>query len=200
ERGRLKKDTIVTTVMSNIGLYKAMKENNLNSVQTKVGDRYVVEAMRKDGYNVGGEQSGHVVFLDFNTTGDGMLTALQLLNVIKQTGKKLSELAAEVKTYPQELVNIKVTDKKAAIDNEKIKEAIAKVEEKMAGDGRVLVRPSGTEDLLRVMAEAKTQELVHDYVMEIADVVEAEMGVNEEVIKSLETSGARINVIENVDC
>ena len=179
ERGRLKKDTIVTTVMSNIGLYKAMKENNLNSVQTKVGDRYVVEAMRKDGYNVGGEQSGHVVFLDFNTTGDGMLTALQLLNVIKQTGKKLSELAAEVKTYPQELVNIKVTDKKAALDNEKIKEAIAKVEEKMAGDGRVLVRPSGTEDLLRVMAEAKTQELVHDYVMEIADVVEAEMGVNE---------------------
>jgi phosphoglucosamine mutase len=165
--------------MSNIGLYKAMKENNLNSVQTKVGDRYVVEAMRKDGYNVGGEQSGHVVFLDFNTTGDGMLTALQLLNVIKQTGKKLSELAAEVKTYPQELVNIKVTDKKAALDNEKIKEAIAKVEEKMAGDGRVLVRPSGTEDLLRVMAEAKTQELVHDYVMEIADVVEAEMGVNE---------------------
>ena len=156
ERGRLKKDTIVTTVMSNIGLYKAMKENNLNSVQTKVGDRYVVEA-----------------------TGDGMLTALQLLNVIKQTGKKLSELAAEVKTYPQELVNIKVTDKKAALDNEKIKEAIAKVEEKMAGDGRVLVRPSGTEDLLRVMAEAKTQELVHDYVMEIADVVEAEMGVNE---------------------
>lgn len=100
--------------MSNIGLYKAMKENNLNSVQTKVGDRYVVEAMRKDGYNVGGEQSGHVVFLDFNTTGDGMLTALQLLNVIKQTGKKLSELAAEVKTYPQELVNIKVTDKKSS--------------------------------------------------------------------------------------
>lgn len=177
ERGRLKKDTIVTTVMSNIGLYKAMAKNDLNSVKTQVGDRYVVEEMRKDGYNVGGEQSGHVVFLDFNTTGDGMLTALQLLNVIKQTGKKLSELAAEVTTYPQELVNVHVTDKKAALDNEVIKAAIAKVEDKMGDEGRVLVRPSGTEDLLRVMAEAPTQELVHDYVMEIVDVVKKEMGV-----------------------
>ena len=177
ERGRLKKDTIVTTVMSNIGLYKAMAKANLTSVKTQVGDRYVVEEMRKDGYNVGGEQSGHVVFLDFNTTGDGMLTALQLLNVLKQTGKKLSELAAEVVTYPQELVNVRVTDKKAALDNAAIKEAIAKVEAKMGDEGRVLVRPSGTEDLLRVMAEASTKELVHDYVMEIADVVQKEMGV-----------------------
>ena len=177
ERGRLKKDTIVTTVMSNIGLYKAMAKANLTSVKTQVGDRYVVEEMRKDGYNVGGEQSGHVVFLDFNTTGDGMLTALQLLNVLKQTGKKLSELAAEVVTYPQELVNVRVTDKKAALDNAAIKEVIAKVEAKMGDEGRVLVRPSGTEDLLRVMAEASTKELVHDYVMEIADVVQKEMGV-----------------------
>ena len=177
ERGRLKKDTIVTTVMSNIGLYKAMAKANLTSVKTQVGDRYVVEEMRKDGYNVGGEQSGHVVFLDFNTTGDGMLTALQLLNVLKQTGKKLSELAAEVVTYPQELVNVRVTDKKAALDNAAIKEVIAKVEAKMGDEGRVLVRPSGTEDLLRVMAEASTKELVHDYVMEIAYVVQKEMGV-----------------------
>lgn len=177
QRGRLKKDTIVTTVMSNIGLYKAMEQNNLKSVKTKVGDRYVVEAMRKDGYNVGGEQSGHVVFLDFNTTGDGMLTALQLLNVMKQTGKKLSELADEVTTYPQELVNVKVVDKKKALDNPKIKEVIAKVEQKMGSEGRVLVRPSGTENLLRVMAEATTKELVHDYVMEIVDVVKAEVGV-----------------------
>ncbi|KRM18371.1 phosphoglucosamine mutase [Ligilactobacillus hayakitensis DSM 18933 = JCM 14209] len=178
-RGRLKKETIVTTVMSNLGLYKAMEENNLNSVQTKVGDRYVVEEMRKDGYNVGGEQSGHVVFLDFNTTGDGMLTSLQLLNVMKQTGKKLSELAAEVTTYPQELVNVRVTDKQAALNNEKINETIKQVEAKMAGDGRVLVRPSGTEDLLRVMAEAKTPELVHEYVMEIVNVVKSEMGIEE---------------------
>ncbi|MCQ2557212.1 MAG: phosphoglucosamine mutase [Ligilactobacillus sp.] len=177
EQGRLKQDTIVTTVMSNIGLYKAMAAHDLNSVKTKVGDRYVVEEMRKSGYNLGGEQSGHIVFLDYNTTGDGMLTSLQLLNVMKQTGKKLSELAAEVTTYPQELVNVRVTDKQAALDNQKIKDAIAQVEEKMAGDGRVLVRPSGTEDLLRVMAEASTQELVHQYVQEIVDVVQAEMGI-----------------------
>lgn len=179
ERGRLKKDTIVTTVMSNIGLYKAMEQHELNSIKTKVGDRYVVEEMRKSGYNVGGEQSGHVVFLDFNTTGDGMLTALQLLNVIKQTGKPLSELAAEVTTYPQELVNVRVTDKKLALENQAIKDVIAQVEEQMGNEGRVLVRPSGTEDLLRVMAEAPTKELVHDYVMQIVDVVKAEMGIEE---------------------
>ncbi|MFT9005284.1 MAG: phosphoglucosamine mutase [Liquorilactobacillus hordei] len=177
ERGRLKKDTIVTTVMSNIGLYKAMENHELHSVKTQVGDRYVVEKMRKDGYNLGGEQSGHVVFLDFNTTGDGMLTALQLLNVVQKTGKKLSELAGEVTTYPQELINVKVTDKKAALENEAIKEIIKQVEIKMGSEGRVLVRPSGTENLLRVMAEAKTKEEVHEYVMQIVDVVKKEMGV-----------------------
>ena len=179
DRGRLKKDTIVTTVMSNLGLYKAMEANGLHSVKTQVGDRYVVEEMLKNGYNLGGEQSGHVVFLDFNTTGDGMLTALQLLNIIKKTGKKLSELAAEVTTYPQELVNVKVQDKKKALENQAIKDVIAKVEDEMAGEGRVLVRPSGTEDLLRVMAEAKTPELVHQYVMEIVDVVKDQVGVED---------------------
>ena len=155
-----------------------MEKNGLVSVKTKVGDRYVVEEMLKNGYNVGGEQSGHVVFLDFNTTGDGMLTSLQLLNVMKQTGKKLSELAAEVQTYPQELVNVRVQDKKEALNNQNIKDKIAEVEGKMAGEGRVLVRPSGTEDLLRVMAEAATPELVHDYVMEIVNVVKEEVGVD----------------------
>ncbi|KRN89995.1 phosphoglucosamine mutase [Ligilactobacillus ceti] len=179
ERGRLKKDTIVTTVMSNIGLYKAMEANELETVKTKVGDRYVVEEMRKNGYNLGGEQSGHVVFLDFNTTGDGMLTALQVLNVMKQTGKAMSELANEVQTYPQELVNVRVTDKQAALNDPEILQVIADVEAKMQGEGRVLVRPSGTEDLLRVMAEAKTEELVHQYVQEIVDVVQARMGITE---------------------
>lgn len=179
DRGRLKKDTIVTTVMSNLGLYKAMEAHGLKSVKTKVGDRYVVEEMRKHGYNVGGEQSGHVVFLDFNTTGDGMLTALQLLNIMKQTGKPLSELASEVTAYPQELVNVKVKDKKTALENQAIQDVIKDVEKRMAGEGRVLVRPSGTQDLLRVMAEAKTPELVHDYVTEIADVVRKEVGVEE---------------------
>ena len=177
ERGRLKKDTIVTTVMSNLGMYKAMKKASLVSVKTKVGDRYVVEEMLKNGYNLGGEQSGHVVFLDLNTTGDGMLTALQLLNVMKQTGKKLSELAEEVHTYPQELVNVKVQDKQKALNNQKIKGKIAEVQDKMDGEGRVLVRPSGTENLLRVMAEASTEDLVHDYVSEIVAVVKAEVGI-----------------------
>ncbi|WP_283678130.1 phosphoglucosamine mutase [Lentilactobacillus sp. Marseille-Q4993] len=177
ERGRLKKDTIVTTVMSNLGMYKAMERNGLTSVKTKVGDRYVVEEMNKNGYNLGGEQSGHIVFLDFNTTGDGMLTSLQLLTVMKVTGKKLSELANEVTKYPQKLVNVKVSDKKHALDNDKIKQSIAEVEKEMNGDGRVLVRPSGTEPLLRVMTEAPTKELVNKYTDAIADVVKAEIGI-----------------------
>ena len=177
ENGRLKKDTVVTTVMSNLGMYKALEAHGMKSVKTKVGDRYVVEEMLKNGYNLGGEQSGHIIFLDHNTTGDGMLTALQLLQVIKTTDKSLAELAADVTTYPQELVNIKVADKQAAMKNEKLLAVIKEVEDKMNGDGRVLVRPSGTEPLLRIMAEAPTKELVHDYVMKIADVAKQELVV-----------------------
>ncbi|MCK8623921.1 phosphoglucosamine mutase [Apilactobacillus xinyiensis] len=177
EHGRLKQDTIVTTVMSNLGMYKAMEAHGLTNVQTKVGDRYVVEEMNKDGYNLGGEQSGHIVFLDFNTTGDGLLTSLQVMHVMKDTGKTLSELAADVKTYPQKLINVKVSDKTAALNNEKVTKVIQKVEKDMNGDGRVLVRPSGTEPLLRVMTEAPTKELVDKYTNEIADVVKAEVGV-----------------------
>ncbi|KIS03932.1 phosphoglucosamine mutase [Paucilactobacillus wasatchensis] len=175
ERGRLKKDTVVTTVMSNLGMYKALEKAGLTSVKTKVGDRYVVEEMLKNGYNLGGEQSGHIIFLDFNTTGDGMLTALQLLSVIKQTGKPLSELAQEVTEYPQELVNIQVKDKQAALKNEALLAIIAQVEKEMASDGRVLVRPSGTEPLLRIMAEAPTKEAVHEYVARIAAVAKKEL-------------------------
>jgi phosphoglucosamine mutase len=178
ERGRLKDDTIVTTVMSNLGLYKALEAHDMNSVKTQVGDRYVVEEMLKDGYNLGGEQSGHIVFLDHNTTGDGMLTAIQLMYVVKQTGKKLSELAADVTTYPQKLVNVRVQDKKLALENQAIKDVIAKVEDEMNGDGRVLVRPSGTEDLLRIMAEAPTEETVGQYVDRIVAVVKSEVGAD----------------------
>lgn len=176
--GRLKKDTIVTTVMSNLGMYKAMEAHGMTSVKTKVGDRYVVEQMLADGYNLGGEQSGHIVFLDFNTTGDGMLTSLQLLHIMKETGKKLSELVADVQDYPQELVNVKVADKKAALNNPAVKAIIDTVEKEMSGDGRVLVRPSGTEPLLRVMAEAPTKEAVKAYVDRIAAVVKQEVGVD----------------------
>lgn len=177
EKKRLKKDTIVTTVMSNLGFHKAVEEIGLKDVVTQVGDRYVVEEMRKNDYNFGGEQSGHMIFLDYNTTGDGMLSGIQLLNVMKQTGKKLSELADEVTIYPQKLVNIRVTDKNGAMEVPAIKAVVEQAEAEMNGEGRILVRPSGTEPFLRVMAEAPTQEKVDYYVDKIAEVVRAEIGV-----------------------
>ena len=173
---RLKQDTIVTTVMSNLGFHKAVEAIGLKDVITQVGDRYVVEEMRKNDYNFGGEQSGHMVFLDFNTTGDGMLSGIQLLSIIKETGKKLSELAAEVTIYPQKLVNIRVTNKNGAMEVPAIKAVIEEAEKEMNGEGRILVRPSGTEPLLRVMAEAPSDELVNYYVDKIAAVVQAEIG------------------------
>ncbi|MEO2497643.1 phosphoglucosamine mutase, partial [Enterococcus faecalis] len=131
EKKRLKKDTIVTTVMSNLGFHKAVEEIGLKDVVTQVGDRYVVEEMRKNDYNFGGEQSGHMIFLDYNTTGDGMLSGIQLLNVMKQTGKKLSELADEVTIYPQKLVNIRVTDKNGAMEVPAIKAVVEQAEAEM---------------------------------------------------------------------
>ncbi|MDT2744742.1 phosphoglucosamine mutase [Enterococcus asini] len=175
---RLKQDTIVTTVMSNLGFHKAVEEIGLRDVITQVGDRYVVEEMRKNDYNFGGEQSGHMIFLDFNTTGDGMLSGIQLLSIMKATGKKLSELAAEVTIYPQKLVNIRVSDKNGAMEVPAIKAVIDEAEAEMAGNGRILVRPSGTEPLLRVMAEAETDEKVEYYVEKIAAVVRAEIGID----------------------
>lgn len=179
QEGRLKQQTVVSTVMSNLGFYKALEVQEIKSIQTAVGDRYVVEEMKKNGYNLGGEQSGHIIFLDYNTTGDGMLTGLQLINIIKQTKKPLSELAKEMKKYPQRLVNIRVMDKHHVTDNEKVKEVIEQVEKEMAGNGRVLVRPSGTEPLVRVMVEAATIEECDSYVNRIASVVRAEMGIEE---------------------
>lgn len=179
ERGQLKQGTVVSTVMSNLGFYKGLEEHGIQSVQTAVGDRYVVEEMKKTGYNLGGEQSGHIIFLDYNTTGDGLLTGLQLANIMKVTGKPLSELAGEMKKYPQVLVNIRVTDKHHVTDNQKVKEVIEQVEAEMNGNGRILVRPSGTEPLVRVMAEAPSAELCKEYVDRIAAVVEEEMGLKE---------------------
>lgn len=178
DKGHLKKDTIVSTVMSNLGFHKAVESAGMKALKTKVGDRYVVEEMRKNDYNLGGEQSGHMVFLDYHTTGDGLLSAVQLLNVMKETGKKLSELAEEVTEYPQKLVNIRVSDKNGAMEVPAIKKAIEEVEAEMAGNGRVLVRPSGTEPLLRVMAEAPSEEKVNNYVDRIAAVVREEIGLD----------------------
>lgn len=178
-KGRLKKGTVVSTVMSNMGFYKALEDNGMTSVQTAVGDRYVVEEMRAHDYNVGGEQSGHIVFLDYNTTGDGLLTGIQLVNIMKVTGKRLSELAGEMTVFPQKLVNVRVTDKHAVTQNDKVAAVIAEVETEMAGNGRVLVRPSGTEPLVRVMVEASSAEACEEYVNRIAEVVKAEMGLTE---------------------
>ncbi|HEM5683625.1 TPA: phosphoglucosamine mutase [Streptococcus suis] len=179
-RGLLAKNTIVTTVMSNLGFHKALDREGIEKAVTAVGDRYVVEEMRKEGYNVGGEQSGHVILMDYNTTGDGQLTAVQLTKIMKETGKKLSELAAEVTIYPQKLVNIRVENsmKDKAMEVPAIAAIIEKMEAEMAGNGRILVRPSGTEPLLRVMAEAPTDAEVDYYVDTIADVVRAEIGLD----------------------
>ncbi|MDQ0177813.1 phosphoglucosamine mutase [Bacillus chungangensis] len=179
KEGTLKADTVVSTVMSNLGFYQALEELEVKSVQTAVGDRYVVEEMKKSGYNLGGEQSGHIVFLDYNTTGDGLLTGLQLVNIMKQTKKPLSELAKEMTKYPQKLVNIRVTDKHHVTDNKRVNEVITQVETEMAGNGRVLVRPSGTEPLVRVMVEAVTPEDCNIYVERITKVVKEEMGLDD---------------------
>ncbi|HFN2889935.1 TPA: phosphoglucosamine mutase [Streptococcus pyogenes] len=178
EKGLLAHNTIVTTVMSNLGFHKALDKQGINKAITAVGDRYVVEEMRSSGYNLGGEQSGHVIIMDYNTTGDGQLTAIQLAKVMKETGKSLSELAAEVTIYPQKLVNIRVENsmKERAMEVPAIANIIAKMEDEMAGNGRILVRPSGTELLLRVMAEAPTDAEVDYYVDTIADVVRTEIG------------------------
>lgn len=173
----LKKDMIVSTVMSNLGFYKALENEGISSNKTKVGDRYVVEEMRKGDYNLGGEQSGHIVMMDYNTTGDGLLTGIQLASIIKMSGKPLSELAAQMKKYPQSLINVRVTDKYNVEKNEDVKAEIAKVEAEMNGEGRILVRPSGTEPLVRVMVEASTDDNANRYAEQIAQVVEAKMGL-----------------------
>lgn len=173
----LNHNMIVSTVMSNLGFYKALEAEGIQSNKTKVGDRYVVEEMRRGGYNLGGEQSGHIVMMDYNTTGDGLLTGVQLASVVKLTGKKLSELAAQMKKYPQSLVNVKVTDKHRVEENVAVQEEMTKVEVDMNGEGRILVRPSGTEPLVRVMVEAATDEKAQAYAERIAKVVEEHMGL-----------------------
>ncbi len=173
EQGRLKQDTIVATVMSNLGFFIMGKENNLNIEQTKVGDRYVLERMLEKGYNLGGEQSGHIIFLDENTTGDGLLSALHLLEVMVSTGKKLSELADVVHILPQALVNAKVPNvkKEYYMDYKPVAEAIAELEAKFDGRGRVLIRPSGTEPLVRVMIEGDDQQVIEEEANKLAKLI-----------------------------
>jgi len=173
--GKLKDGTIVSTVMSNIGFYKATEKLSLNTAKTAVGDRYVMEEMRRGGYNLGGEQSGHVIFLDYNTTGDGILTAIQLVDTLKASGKKLSDLKAMMTKYPQVLVNVRVLDKTNYPNNPAIEAAITEVEDKLGDNGRVLVRPSGTEPLIRVMAEGPNKDELDLFVGQIVEVVQREL-------------------------
>ncbi len=173
DAGSLKKNTLVLTVMSNLGLKKAMREQGIEIAETTVGDRYVLECMCREGYNIGGEQSGHVIFLDHNTTGDGMLTAIQTLNVLRASGKAMSELAKKIPIFPQVLVNVLVSPegKAAALEDEDMKRAIAQTQEQLGADGRVLVRASGTEPLIRIMLEGKEEAQIADMAVELADIL-----------------------------
>lgn len=174
EQGKLYKDIVVVTVMSNLGLDIALNKEGIKTVKTKVGDRYVLEEMAKEGYKLGGEQSGHVIFLEHNTTGDGLVTGLQLAAIVKKSGKKLSELASMMKELPQVLANAKVPNDKKDIHetDEYIANEIKKIEEKLHGCGRVLIRPSGTEPLVRVMLEGENQAEIDEMAHSLAKMIE----------------------------
>ena len=174
DEGRLNKNTVVVTVMSNLGLELGLKNYGIVTEKTKVGDRYVLEEMLKENYKLGGEQSGHIIFLDYNTTGDGLVTALQIAQVVKKSGKKLSELAGIMKELPQVLENAVVQNDKKNIylEDEEIVSEIKKIEEKLNGCGRVLIRPSGTEPLVRVMLEGENQEELNTMAKTLAKLIE----------------------------
>ena len=171
ERGKLAGNKVVTTVMSNFGLYKALDDAGIEYEKTAVGDKYVYENMSANGYRVGGEQSGHIIFRKYATTGDGILTAIKMMEVMLEKKKTLAELAAPVPVYPQVLKNIRVTDKAAAQNDPDVQAAVKAVGEKLGSDGRILVRESGTEPLVRVMVEAGEEALCEKYVDEVIDVI-----------------------------
>ena len=173
KRGTLKRDTLVITVMSNLGLKKRMQQAGIRVAETKVGDRYVLESMLENGYSIGGEQSGHIILLDHNTTGDGMMSAIALLNVVAESGKKLSKLADEIPEFPQVLVNVIVdNDKKAdAMADADLAARRAEVEAALGDNGRVLVRASGTEPLIRIMLEGQDEKEILDLALSLAHIL-----------------------------
>lgn len=175
ERGLLPESTVVSTVMCNLGFTHAMREAGIKVIQVKVGDRYVLEEMRAHGYSLGGEQSGHMIMLDYNTTGDGLMTACQYLAAIVRSGRRVDQAVHVMTRYPQTLVNVRVADKHALEGNEAIAAAVAAAEAKLGDDGRVLIRPSGTEPLVRVMVEASEEALADEAAYAIAAVVEQEL-------------------------
>lgn len=173
ELNQLEKHTIVTTVMANLGLHKALNVLGIKTIQTQVGDKYVYDRMISDDYVLGGEQSGHIIFKQHLTTGDGLLTALKLLEVMQAKKKPLSELTKDLVIYPQVLRNVRVNDKKKALDNEELNALIQSKESDLKDEGRILVRPSGTEPLVRIMVEAKSVELCDSLVNEVVEKIEA---------------------------
>lgn len=177
-QNKLSKNTIVGTVMTNMGLDLYLENKGMNIVKTAVGDRYVIEEMLNKGYNLGGEQSGHIIFLDYNTTGDGLLTGLQLMQVMKKTGKAMSELNNLMTSLPQVLINAKVKEemKNSYLENEEIKTEIEKIEKMFHGEGRVIIRPSGTEPLIRVMIEGKNEVEIERRAKELAEFIEEKLG------------------------
>lgn len=171
ERGELNNNTVVTTIMSNFGLYKALEEKGISYVKTAVGDKYVYENMLENDHSIGGEQSGHIIFSKHATTGDGILTSLKIMEVMLEKKTKLSDLIKEVYVYPQLLVNVRVNDKKTAREDNKVQEIIEKVAEELGEEGRILVRESGTEPVIRVMVEAKSHELCKSYVNSVVEML-----------------------------
>lgn len=174
ENDKLEKNTIVATIMSNLGFFQMAEKNRINVEQTKVGDRYVIERMLEKGYKLGGEQSGHIIFLDHNTTGDGIITAVQLVTVMKKKGKKLSELAKAMEVLPQVLVNAKVSNEKKNLleTDDEIQSAIKEIEQKFSKDGRILIRPSGTEPVIRVMIEGTDKQVMQQEAERLAKLIE----------------------------
>ena len=177
KQNKLANDTLVVTTMSNIGLHVAAKEYGIYLAITDVGDRYVIEEMKKSGHNLGGEQSGHMIFLDYNTTGDGTLSSLIVSKIVKEDGKTLSEQSALMTTYPQVLINVDVRNevKNKFMENDEIRTEIEKLEKLMAGTGRVLIRPSGTQPLVRVMLEGKDEGQIRELAQELADLIKAKL-------------------------
>jgi phosphoglucosamine mutase len=176
-RGELARNTLVATVMSNLGLRLAMQEAGIEMIETKVGDRYVLEQIREGGYTLGGEQSGHIIFSRFATTGDGILTGLMIAAEVKRTGKSLQELAAQMKTYPQVLINVKGVDRSRVDSDPGLKDIVAEAEADLGATGRVLLRASGTEALVRVMVEAADEGTAHSWADRIARVVEKNLAI-----------------------
>ena len=173
--GRLRGDTVVATVMSNIGLELALAESGITLRRTQVGDKYVMEELLRDGFSLGGEQSGHIIFTDYLFTGDGLATALGVLRVMAATGRTLSSLASELVTYPQVLVNVRVRERRDLSSVPEIAKTIRRVESRLAGQGRLLVRYSGTEPLLRIMIEGKDRDEIAGWANEIAGIVRQQL-------------------------